>query len=131
MANTTEKRTVEIIMDGKQPSSTLKGLNADIRTLNKSIRELPSGSKEFDVQAKKLRELQKEYQGLQTKVNFAGQSLQYFKQQLKAVAIGTIGGNIITGIGVALQQYVSGSITYMADLSDQLANIRKTTGLSA
>ena len=128
---TTEKRTVEIIMDGKQPSSTLKGLNADIRTLNKSIRDLPAGSKEFEVQAKKMRELQKEYQGFQQKVNFAGQSLQYFKSQLKAVAIGTIGGNLITGIGQAITSQISGSIKYMADLSDELANIRKTTGLSA
>ena len=128
---TTEKRTVEIIMDGKQPSSTLKGLNADIKTLNKSIRDLPAGSKEFEVQAKKMRELQKEYQGFQQKVNFAGQSLQYFKSQLKAVAIGTIGGNLITGIGQAITSQISGSIKYMADLSDELANIRKTTGLSA
>jgi hypothetical protein len=131
MANQTEKRTVEIIMDGKQPSSTLKSLNADIKTLNRSIRDLPAGSKEFDVQAKKMRELKKEYQGFQQKVNFAGQSLQYFKSQLKAVAIGTIGGNLITGIGQAITSQISGSIKYMADLSDELANIRKTTGLSA
>ena len=131
MANTTEKRTVQIVMDGKQPSNTMKGLTADIRTLNKSLRDLPSTSKEFEIQAKKLRELQKEYQDLKNKVSYAGQSLQYFKSQLEAVAIGTIGGNLITGIGSALSQYVSGSIQYMADLSDELANIRKTTGLSA
>lgn len=131
MANNTEKRTVEIVMDGRQPSNTLKGLNADIRTLNKSIRDLPAGSKEFEVQAKKLRELQQQYQALQQRVNYAGQSLQYFRNQLKAFSVGTIVGNVATSIGASIQQQISGSITYMADLSDELANIRKTSGQTA
>ncbi|BDD13158.1 hypothetical protein FUAX_55900 (plasmid) [Fulvitalea axinellae] len=50
----------KIILDGSQPSSTLKQMRAAASALNKELKELPKNSAEFAKKKKKLQELNKE-----------------------------------------------------------------------
>lgn len=131
MANNKETRTVQIIMDGKQPADTLKKLTNDIKILRAALNDSKIGSEAWESHAKKLKELNGEYTQLSSKVKHAGNSMQYLKEQMKAIAVGTIGGNLILAAGQALQNYFSSAVSYMADTSDQLADIRRVTGMTA
>lgn len=131
MANNKETRTVQIIMDGKQPADTLKKLTNDIKILRAALNDSKIGSEAWESHAKKLKELNGEYTQLSSKVKHAGNSMQYLKEQMKAIAVGTIGGNLILAAGQALQNYFSTAVSYMADTSDQLADIRRVTGMTA
>ena len=57
MANNKETRTVQIIMDGKQPADTLKKLTNDIKILRAALNDSKIGSEAWESHAKKLKEL--------------------------------------------------------------------------
>ena len=131
MAEERQRRTVEIVMNGAQPQKTIKGISEDIAVLARNIKSLDPASDAFKQQAGKIRELRKEYKALNGQIFDTATAFQKFKRDAAAIATGTIGGAIVTSIGATISQYISGSVSYLADTSDQLAKIRKATGMSA
>jgi len=131
MARNKETRTVDVILNGNQPAKTLKELNQDIRTLTSSMRQLEINSPEWDVQARRLNELRASFRQANSDISATGKSMDFFKNQLKATAVGVIGGNLITSAMQSITGYFSGAVDGMAKMSDELADIRKVTMLSA
>lgn len=131
MAAQTEKRTVDIILNGQQPAKTLKELNGDIRIMTASLRQLDINSPEWNTQAAQLQKLRDQYKNVNDSVKATAFSMGGLKDQVKAIAIGTIGANLITGLTTSLAGYFSGVVDNLGKTADQLSGIRKTTGLTA
>lgn len=127
MAENKEKRTVEIVMNGAQPQKTLKGLSQDIAILASNIRKLDPASDAFKQQAVKIQQLRKEYASLNKQVYDTSSTFDRFRRDALAFGAGSIFGNITAN----LTSYLADGARYMAETSDQLAQIRKTAGLSA
>lgn len=123
-------RYYELQLSGKL-GPTLEELKQQQRRLNKIVSELPievqRASKEFQA----LQNVNRLLDQHSLKVKKSRDSWADFKNQVKAGALGVLGGNLMTaGLNAALG-YVSDSIDRAAKLSDDLADIRKTTGLTA
>lgn len=117
-------------MDGSQPAKTLKDLNSDIRAMTAQLRNMDLSSDAWESHAQKLKDLKSQFNGVQGEINKTGNSYDYLKNQMKGVAIGVIGANLITSAAQTLTGYFTGAIDGVAKLSDEMADIRKVTGLA-
>lgn len=126
MAENKEKRTVEIVMNGAQPQKTLKGLSQDIAILASNIRKLDPASDAFKQQAAKIKDLRKEYSGLNKQVYDTSSAFEKMMANALPFAI----GDILSDTASSLSDYLLQTAQYLVETSDQLAQIRKTTGLT-
>ncbi len=137
MAATKEQRQAEIILNGTQVNSTLKQLTQAASVLNAQLRALPQGTKEFADKAKELAtvrdnlarvnaEVRSYSQAQNTANGFLGKMGQIAQQAgsyiLGMFAVGSISNFI---------QYLGQAIGLAGKISDQFADIQKTTGMSA
>jgi len=130
MGNTTEKRTVQIIMDGRQSAKTLNDLNQDIRKVTSAMRGTADAQQRL-LYGSKVRELRSEYTQLNNTLLGTSRTMQNLKNTILATTVGVLGGNLLTSFQSAITGYISGTIKYMAETSDQLADLRRITGQSA
>jgi len=123
-----EVARAEVILNGKKANATLKELENAAKALNAELRKLPTNSDEFvkktqeyQVVKKRLGDIKQEIIGTQSAMSkIADWSNKYFQAITMFAAAGT-------GFVLAIKGMVSNA----ADLSDSLANIRKTTGMTA
>lgn len=131
MANDKETRVVELIMNGSQAGSTIKALNSDVRTLQAHIRGLTPGTKEFVQASQRLQETKQRFKDLNDQVNGVSRGFKLFSKQFMEFAVGTVGGNFLTVAVEKILGMFPAAISGAAKLSDSLADIQKTTGMSA
>lgn len=127
MANTTEQKTVEIIIKGKQANATMREMESAVRVLNAELKKLPVNSKEFADKSKELQALNKRLKSIQDDVKGVGGVFQSISKEIKAfglIALSALGFQF-------LSQQVTNLINQNAKLSDSFADIRKTTGMTA
>jgi hypothetical protein len=127
MANT-EVARAEVILNGQKANATLKELENSAKALNAELRKLPTNSAEFTKKTEefqkvkgRLNEVKQEIIGTQGAMSkFADWTNKYF-QGITLVAAA------FTGLGMAIGAMVKNA----GDLEDSLANMRKTTGMTA
>jgi TP901 family phage tail tape measure protein len=123
-----EVARAEVILNGQKANATLKELENAAKQLNAELRKLPTNSAEFvkkteEFQAvkKRLSEIKQEIVGTESAMSkFADWTNKYFQAITMVAAAGT-------GFGLVLK----GMIDNASALSDSLANIQKTTGMTA
>jgi TP901 family phage tail tape measure protein len=127
MANS-EVARAEVILNGQKANATLKELENSAKALNAELRKLPTNSdafakktEEFQAVKKRIGDVKQEIMGTQSAMGkFADWSNKYF-QGITIIAAA------FTGVGLAIK----GLVDNAGKLSDSLANIRKTTGMTA
>lgn len=110
---------------------SLKQVGAEVTKVWNQLNNLPIGSPEWKAKLQEFNKLNNEFIKLKGEVGQVGKQMETFAQKVKTVAFGT-------GIALLSQQammFVSSIVPQMlkgmGELSDQLSDIRKTTGLSA
>jgi len=106
---------------------SLNFLKAKIDALTVSVSKLKPHTKEFNEEAKKLQATQAQFDALNNKIKGTDNlwsKLNSSVKQFGILAAGYLGFQFITS-------QISNVISKQAKLSDQLADIRKTTGLAA
>ncbi|MCX6266725.1 MAG: phage tail tape measure protein [Bacteroidetes bacterium] len=127
MANS-EVARAEVILNGQKANATLKELENSAKALNAELRKLPTNSdafakktEEFQTVKKRIGDIKQEIIGTQSAMGkFADWSNKYF-QGITIIAAA------FTGAALAIK----GMVENAGKLSDSLANIRKTTGMTA
>lgn len=126
MSTKTETAVVEIILKGQQANASLKDIEKAARAVRAQLGRLPADSQEFADKTKEFQKINSRLKSIKDDVNGVG---------------GVFGkiGNEIKGFGLLAAGYlgfdwlkssISGIIKSNAKLSDSLADIRKTTGMT-
>jgi TP901 family phage tail tape measure protein len=137
MASNTETRKVEIITNAAQSNATINQLNAAARLLYNELKKLPQGSREFKETMDKWRDVDKrfksaqaEVRGLDNEMGRLNKTSNSFWTQIKQVGLGVIAGNIFSFLGAQAAGMLNGMVSAKKKISDEMADIKKTTGLT-
>lgn len=123
----TEQRIVEVVIKGQQANSTLKDIESSARGLRAQLRGLTPGTQEFVDKTKELQNVNKRLNKIKDDVNGVGGMFSKIGKEIKGfgvLAAAYLGFDFITSS-------IKDIIGQNARLSDSLADIQKTTGMSA
>ncbi len=122
-----ETARVDVILNGQKANATLKEIEASARQLNAELRKLPVNSKEFAAKSEDLKKVKGRLSEIRGEVNATGLSMGKMADGFnKYFALATAGIAAFTGLALSIKNMISAQ----AELSDSLANIRKTTGMT-
>lgn len=126
MATKNETAIVEIILKGQQANASLKEMDKSARALSAQLKNLPKNSQEFADKKAEFQKMSKSLKGIQDDVKGVGGVFQSISKEIKGfgiLAVGYLGFDW-------LKSSITGIIKNNAELSDSLADIRKTTGMT-
>lgn len=109
---------------------TLKQLLATQNQLNNALANMPIEVRKASAEFAKLTEVRNKIASVRKETEDTGKAWSQFKGQVAAGAAGFFGGNIATMAISSVVDTFKGAIKYAAELSDQFANVRKTTGMT-
>lgn len=78
----------------------------------------------------RFKEVSATFETMKGKVNGVRTAAKSFFSEIKTIAVGVTVGNAITGITEAITGFIGGAISGAGKLSDELADIKKATGLT-
>jgi hypothetical protein len=117
---------VNIYINSEAANANLRDLTATSRRLKNELALLKPTSAEFIQKTAEFQLVQERLNKVNGAVKGTGGMFQWLKKE-----IGTVGiVGVFTAIGYAAQTYLSNIVSGNAKLSDSLADIRKTTGLT-
>lgn len=130
MATKKERAEIDLIINGQSANANLRDLEAAARKAKAELRGMMPGTPEFNKMAQNLANIDKQLQKTRVEAGLTQSKWAKMKQEIKTTFIGNLGANLAT---LGLQQVAS----YFTDawdsakkLSDQMADIAKTTGMS-
>lgn len=132
MADKKEKSVVELIINGEVANRSLRELEAAARKLRSELRGMSED--ELAASPKKVKNLQQitaEIDKQKLAINGTSKAWEQFKRDIASTATGVIGGNMIMSLTSQITSIVPNAIRANSELSDSLADIRKTTGMTA
>jgi TP901 family phage tail tape measure protein len=127
-----EEAIINLVINGQQAKASLKEITGSYNALTAEIRSMKKADDPaaYEHKIKVLDRLRTTLSSVKDEVNGGTKALAKWKTELAAVATGVIGGNIITSISEKLLSFIPNMINSSAELSDQLSDIQKTTGMS-
>ena len=131
MATKTEKAQIDLIINGETANKTLRDLEAAGRKAKSELRGLAPDSARFKELTASLQKINGELDKTKVAAGLAKSSWDKMKESIKTSFIGNLGANLAT---LGLQKvagYFTDSFSAAVKLSDQLADVRKTTGMTA
>lgn len=121
-----ENVRVNLYINGKAAGQNLKGIRSETKKLRNELNQLTPGTEAFRKKANELKSVNKRLKIINDDVRGVGGAFGKIKQEVKAfglVALGALGG-------AALLQGMDQIIQRNAKLSDSIADVMKTTGLT-
>jgi len=126
MSVKTDRVNLDLTINGAQAGKTMKELQMEAKGLRAGLKNLTIGSAEFNEQMKKINAVEAPLKKIQAELRNTGGSFKWLTDEVKRfglLAAGYLGFQ-------ALTSQFSNLINKNAELSDSLADVRKTTGLS-
>ena len=126
----TEDRKINIWINGKEVQNNINSIQAAYKKLINEQSRMTIGSDEYVAHAKKIKELKGHIDQHKRDIGSIATAWQKAKDTIVATGFGVLGGNLITTLTQKIGGFFSSTITGAAKLSDQMADIRKTTGMT-
>jgi len=123
----TEKRTVEIVIKGQQANASIRDMESATRALRSQLNKLPKDSQEFADKSKEFQKINGALKKIKDDVNGVGGVFGKIGKEIKGfgiLAAGYLGLDFVTS-------KIQDIIGQNAKLSDSLADIQKTTGMTS
>lgn len=98
MSNKSTNRKINIWINGRQVENTFKGINNAMRKARNELANMTIGSKAYEKQTKKLKELQGILDEHRVKQGLIANGWKKIRQNIKEIAIGNFASNILTNI---------------------------------
>lgn len=131
MATKTEKAQIDLIINGQTANQSLRDLEAAARKAKSELRGLTADSARFKELSGNIANINKELDATRVKAGLAKSSWDKMKESIKTTFIGNLGANLATLGLQKIAGYFTDSFSAAVKLSDQLADVRKTTGMTA
>jgi TP901 family phage tail tape measure protein len=112
-------------------SPSLDETKASADALGRRLKKLSKEDADYTTVISQYRQANKELGEQQQKVGLISRAMRSFWQEAKTVAVGVIVGNTVQNMLQTVFGYVTGMVTGSAKIADELADIEKTTGLTA
>ncbi len=126
MSDKKERALIEIVLKGSAANAAIKDIDKAVRALGAQLRSLPKDSQAFADKKAEFQKMSKSLKDLQNDVKGVGGVFQSIGKEIKGFGIMAAGY-----LGFQwLSSSITGIIKQNAELSDSLADIRKTTGLT-
>ena len=126
-----EQARIQLILDGKNANSTLRDLEAAARKVRAELRGMNPDSAEFGRTRASLERINRELDQTRVRAGLAKSNMSKMLSEIKTTFIGNLGANLATvGLGKISDFFVN-SWEAAKRLSDQMADIQRTTGLTA
>ncbi|MFZ4412919.1 MAG: phage tail tape measure protein [Bacteroidales bacterium] len=130
MAATTNRR-INIYINDKEVENKIGGITAAYTRLNREIKQCEVGSDAYNKKAAEIQTLKGHIDAHNVAIGKTASNWDKLRGSIVQTAIGVLGGNLLTSITTGLMSSVSGMIDGAKKISDQFADIQKTTGMSA
>lgn len=124
MSQSTDRKTVEIVIKGQQATASLREIQSASRVLNAELKKLPVNSQEFKDKAAQLREVNARLKAITDDVRNVG-------NVWKDVAKGFTTGTLITSAISAIKGGIDDSMQLYQNMQVSLKNLQAITGVSA
>lgn len=112
-------------------SPSVKDVEATVRNLSNRLKRMSEQDADFSKVTQQYRQANKELEEQRGKVGLLSRAWRGFWQEARTVAVGVIIGNTIQSALQTVLGYVTGIVSGSAKIADELADIEKTTGLTA
>jgi len=126
----TETRRINIWINGNEVQNNIKDITAAYRKLINEQARMTVGSKEYMAHAAKIKQLKGVIDDHKRQIGSIATTWQKAKDTIVATGFGVLGGNMLTALTTRIGGFFSNIITGASKLSDQMADIRKTTGMT-
>jgi TP901 family phage tail tape measure protein len=130
MAANTNKR-INIYINGKEVENKIGGVQAAYNRLGRELKQLEIGSDAYNKKAMEIQKLKAVLDEHNVAIGKTASGWDKLKQNMVSTGFGVLGGNMLTALTEKLAGFFGGMIDGAAKLSDQFADIQKTTGMSA
>lgn len=125
-----ETRVIEIVANGVQAKNTINDLGRASRKLRSDLRNMSPLDNDYDVKLKRLQEINGRMSDLTKNLRNHAASWDQIKRQAKGILIGTIGAGIFQSMAANVTSNISQIKRGVIELSDEISDIEKTTGLT-
>jgi TP901 family phage tail tape measure protein len=126
MSSKSENRRINLYINGKEVQNDMKSIRNEFFKLQNEQAKMTRGSREYVAASAELKKLQ----GIINDHNRAIGRGAGAWSQLKNIMIGVVGGNLVSQFFMSILQTIPNLITGMGQLSDKMADVAKTTGLT-
>lgn len=126
MGRDKEQAVIEVIIKGQAANASIKDMDKAVRALRSQLNQLPKDSQEFADKKAEFMKMNSQLKSIQNEVKGVGGVFQSISKEIKSfgiLAAGYLGFDWLTGS-------IKGIIKSNAELSDSLADIQKTTGMT-
>lgn len=130
MARNKERAEVELIINGTSANASLRDLEAAARKAKSELRGMMPGTEEFNKAAANVARIDRQLQNTRVQAGLTKSAFEKMKDSITSTFIGNVGANLAT---LGLQKvagYFTDAWSAAKDLSDQMADIAKTTGMT-
>ncbi|MEI6697315.1 MAG: phage tail tape measure protein [Bacteroidota bacterium] len=129
MAGGTNRR-INIFVNGKEVEDKIGGVQAAFSRLTREIKQCSVGTDEYNNKAADIKKLKAVIAEHNVAIGQTASSWEKLKTNIVSTGVGVLAGNILTSLTTAAAGFFSGLIDGASKLSDQFADIRKTTGMT-
>ena len=132
MAAQKETRVVELIINGKQAELSLNQIKGKVIQLTKELSRMKEADDPilYKQKAAELQKVNAAYKEMRAGITGATTATSKFWSGMKQMAGGVAIGNMLTASFAAVVKVLSSVLTNTMELSDQYADVAKTTGLT-
>jgi len=112
-------------------SPSFRDTQKAVTALSQQLKRLSEEDADYSKIVAQYKQANKELEEQKNKVGFLSRAMKSFWQEAKTVAVGVVVGNTVQSMLETVMGYVTGMVTGSAKIADELADIEKTTGLTA
>jgi TP901 family phage tail tape measure protein len=131
MASKKEKAQIDLIINGATANQSIRDLEAAARKAKSELRGMAPDSAKFKEMSANLANINKELEKTKVQAGLAKSSWEKMKETVTATLIGNLGANLATLGFQKIAGYVTDAFDAAVKLSDQMADVRKTTDMTA
>jgi TP901 family phage tail tape measure protein len=132
MATRKEQAIVDLVINGRQAETSIKGVQKAVFETEKLLRNMSQAANpaEYAKLSKELTTMKSALNGMNADLKVADNGWAKFKTNIGQIALGTVGGNIFTAIGAAAASAIPKAIAKVTEFADAVSNVQKTTRLA-
>lgn len=127
-----EQAVVDLVINGRAAEKSIKDIQKATFETEKLLRNMSQAANpaEYAKLRKELLLLKNVQNDYNMSLKVGETSWQKFKSNIGQIALGTVGGNAFTALGVAAAAVIPKAIQKVTDLADAISNVQKTTRLA-
>lgn len=126
----TERAKIDVIINGETANKSIRDLEAAARKAKAELRGMTPDNKEYERYKNSLEKINAELEKSKVNAGLAASAWSKMKQEIKTTFIGNLGANLATLGFQKIAMYFTDAWDSAKKLSDQMADVRKTTGMT-